>query len=896
MIGMTDAPSTGLSPSVQQALDWAAAVARVRERTPAGDPGPVANPMDLLVGAMLAHADEDGEVPVLLSHFGLTARDVVGDEYVQVTADRLAVAGPHVAPGQAIPESPARRIVDWAQRSSGGDPQLLHLVGGMLLADTELVTRFESAFASIGESRQAVASSYEGWLSARPQTGQIAGRSLREWLQKNNPRAPVSVAGFSTDDVASPELQQQDLVGISPEANAFAYLVASRDLAPPLAVGLFGDWGSGKSFLMRDVRSRIRSLVALCAEQPQPDSAIWKNIRHIEFNAWEYVQGDLWAGLLEKIFQALGTKIQSPNLVQARREPISLQLKDQQDVVKTAVQAQDALTELVKAAQTEVTQATKLLKERIQAVGDQEGKVSEEAKVAAAKVLREFWSEERVAALGDDADKFLDALGEAWNEAQQGPALLGPYWRDWRRIALITAAVLVVPLVTWLIQTFTTVEGVTSVLAGLAAGVPALTACLGKFTRWSQKQREAIETATRKVQATRLKPVTEAKQALAEAETRQAEATTTLADQTATVAQEKKRAQELENELTTLTPGRVFAEFADKRSTDYRSQLGFLGTVRADLRTIEDEITKNNRAASRATDQDVQYDEQLPNRIVLYVDDLDRCPPAKVLQVLEAVHLLLAFRLFVVFVAVDSRWLSSALIEQLHALRVVQRGVWTGPTDKPTARDYLEKIFQLPFWVQPLSGDDRENLVSGLLAPTLRADAAAAGPDGPGGLEVNSERSMALETMLSHTGRGLRLETNSLALAPTELEFIVSLGPLLGDTPRRVKRFVNTVQFLLSIRPPLPDQGPRSPRMATALLAAIHEGLPSIARQLFKESSSAEPLAVALDAPGLAEAERDALEGWLDEPGHQLWRQVTPSEIGERIEMVQRLGFDRPVR
>ena len=150
--------------------------------------------------------------------------------------------------------------------------------------------------------------------------------------------------------------------------------------------------------------------------------------------------------------------------------------------------------------------------------------------------------------------------------------------------------------------------------------------------------------------------------------------------------------------------------------------------------------------------------------------------------------------------------------------------------------------------------------------------------------------------MLSHTGSGLRLETNSLALTPTELEFIVSLGPLLGDTPRRVKRFVNTVQFLLSIRPPLPDQGPRSPRMATALFAAIHEGLPSIARQLFKESSSAEPLAVALDAPGLAEAERDALEGWLDKPGHQLWRQVTPSEIGERIEMVQRLGFDRAVR
>jgi KAP family P-loop domain len=896
MVGMAEAPNTGLSPSVQAAMDWAAAVARVRERTPVGERDPVASPMDLLVGAMLSHTDEDGEVRVLLSHFGLTARDVVGEEYARVTPASLAAAGPHVARGQVVPDGPAGSIVAWAQQHSGGDAQLLHLVGGMLSAQTELTTRFESAFASIGETRQAVASSYEGWLSTRPQSGQIAGRSLREWLQENNPRAPVSVAGFSTDDVASPELQQQDLVGVSPEANALAYLVASRDLVPPLAVGLFGDWGSGKSFLMRDVRSRIRSLVALSAEQPQHDSAIWKNIRHIEFNAWEYVQGDLWAGLLEKIFQTLGTKVQSPNLVKARREPISLQLDEQRAVVEKAAAAQHELTKQVEAAQAEVCRATELLQARVQAVGDLEGRVPEEAKVAASKVLRELWSEQRVAALGDDADRFLDALGEAWKEVQQGRALLGLYWRDWRRIALVTAAVLVVPLVTWLIQTFTTVGGVTSALAGLAAGVPVLTAWLGQFARWSQEQREAIEEATRQVRATHLEPVLEAERTLAEAETRQAEVTKALADQTATVDEEKKRAQDLEDELTTLTPGRVFAEFADKRSTDYRSQLGFLGTVRADLRTIEGELAKNNRAAGRAADEDVPYDEQLPNRIVLYVDDLDRCPPAKVLQVLEAVHLLLAFPLFVVFVAVDSRWLSSALIEQLHALRVVRPGGWTASTDTPTARDYLEKIFQLPFWVQPLSGSDRGSIVAGLLAPTVRADATTAGSGGPGGLEVSSERSVALETMLAHTGSGLRLETNSLALTPTELEFIVSLGPLLGDTPRRVKRFVNTVQFLLSIRPPLSDQGPRSPRMATALLAAIHEGLPSIARQVFKESSSVEPLEVALDAAGVAGDERDALVKWLDEPGRVHWRQVTPSEIGERREMVQRLGFGRPVR
>ena len=50
------------------------------------------------------------------------------------------------------------------------------------------------------------------------------------------------------------------------------------------------------------------------------------------------------------------------------------------------------------------------------------------------------------------------------------------------------------------------------------------------------------------------------------------------------------------------------------------------------------------------------------DRIVLYIDDLDRCSPRQVVDVLQAVHLLLALDLFVVVVGVDPRWL-------LHALR-----------------------------------------------------------------------------------------------------------------------------------------------------------------------------------------------------------------------------------
>jgi DNA-binding CsgD family transcriptional regulator len=314
--------------SVQRALDWAGAVARVRERTPPSAEPPPVQPSDLFVGALLAHADADGEVRVLLDHFGLTARDVVGEAYARITPTTLAAALPHVSPGAQSPDGPGlSEILGMAARYSGGQAQLVHVLGGMLTAKTDLLTRLEEVFAGIGESRPAVATSYEEWLRSQPQSQGVAGKLLREWLLRRNPRTPVSVAGFATDDVTGLTLSQQDMVGISPESNALAYLVASRDLAPPLAIGLFGDWGSGKSFLMRDVRARVDRLVELCKEQQQHDAAVWKNIQHVDFNAWEYVQGDLWAALLEKVFRTLDTRVRAPSLVTERRAPIRLELE-----------------------------------------------------------------------------------------------------------------------------------------------------------------------------------------------------------------------------------------------------------------------------------------------------------------------------------------------------------------------------------------------------------------------------------------------------------------------------------------------------------------------------------------------------------------------------------------
>lgn len=57
------------------------------------------------------------------------------------------------------------------------------------------------------------------------------------------------------------------------------------------AIGLFGDWGSGKSFFMDAVQNRINRLVTSeeFKKEKQNNVPFWKEIVQIKFNAWQYV-------------------------------------------------------------------------------------------------------------------------------------------------------------------------------------------------------------------------------------------------------------------------------------------------------------------------------------------------------------------------------------------------------------------------------------------------------------------------------------------------------------------------------------------------------------------------------------------------------------------------------
>ena len=91
-------------------------------------------------------------------------------------------------------------------------------------------------------------------------------------------------------------------------------------LEPPLSIAIFGDWGSGKTFLMRKIQERVALLEQIGKKQqtefkanPNPDQEVpvryCSSILQIEFNAWHYTESNLWASLLNHIFEKLQEKL-----------------------------------------------------------------------------------------------------------------------------------------------------------------------------------------------------------------------------------------------------------------------------------------------------------------------------------------------------------------------------------------------------------------------------------------------------------------------------------------------------------------------------------------------------------------------------------------------------------
>jgi hypothetical protein len=139
------------------------------------------------------------------------------------------------------------------------------------------------------------------------------------------------------------------------------------------------------------------------------------------------------------------------------------------------------------------------------------------------------------------------------------------------------------------------------------------------------------------------------------------------------------------------------------------------------------------------------------------------------------------------------------------------------------------------------------------------------------------------------------LDVAALTVTRDELTFLDSLAPLMGDTPRSVKRFVNVYQLVKILRRgrSVSDGFPPDEQL-TAFLLAVAEGLPELGWRLFDEVADGvakTPLSMLLNAPVFMQcpAELKCAKEWLAR--NPIWNAVPADRIADLATDVGRFLF-----
>jgi KAP family P-loop domain len=656
-------------------------------------------------------------------------------------------------PGEPEWPSDAASMIGWGPTGERGPRALVTLGRRPTVATTAdgggvLIT----AIPSPGLAHLATGAGQVTALATDASGTQLAvavGKWVGVWTLSRERPVSRSIPGYDSDRASGP-----DLLGADRDARALAALIASRDLRPPLAIGLFGAWGSGKSFVL----NRIETLLGELAGPSAPEGYL-DHITLVRFNAWHYAEANLWASLVDHVLQKIGP---------ARVPEIPQEVKD---------------------------------------------------------------ADERLAAATAEAGAVATEIEQAGTALERAQSVLAIRRRNaWRLVAgvLVLAAIAMVAVV---------IGGPARVVAGISAVVALLgtaSAAYGQAKLAGQHAGELVEAGKAGFSTLGRLAGRPEELAVRAAATKMQD----LEDTQARVLAETDRLQAEVNRLRELAKSEPLGALLHNLATvtEYRDQLSLVARTRERFDRINSAVRRARQPQRGAT----SLEEGLRlERVVIVIDDLDRCPAENVVKVLEAVHLLFDFEMFVVVLAVDTRWLD-------QSLRIRYRQL-LGEADTAAPLDYLEKIIQVPVQLPPLDEGLVRTMISGLTGQTSLVTTAPE-PDRPADTEpepaLTTDQSQVVAVAAEHK-RPTRapLPAEVLKIGPEEATALSAVASLVGTTPRTVKRFVNTYQLIKarSLDPAAFADADGSPAPAdiVAFLLAVLTSRAAAAHLLFRALATA---------------------------------------------------------
>ena len=573
-----------------------------------------------------------------------------------------------------------------------------------------------------------------------------------------------------------------DSLGVEKRTRVFAKLVLLRDVSLPLSIGIFGHWGSGKTYFMTAMKQQVSSIT-----QMNEDNLYVSRVVQIHFNAWHYSDTNLWASLA--LANELNDTGPTKPLAEMRRE-----LRRRVASSEYAVSRLVAQQKLNQHARDQIAKELADLKRQHSSV-----RATLRTRILTfAKASLDETMALQLAKLGKSVD--IPEVGSTIESTEKLAETVESCLQDakWFRVALtsivkspltafwfVTFIVFVVALpygLTWLLDSFPVNSLMASGIAfisGSAAYLSAFRKKLGKIdvilssmrSRYYEIQDGQDESD-------------EARQLRTEIEEIDCE----VRDRDLKIKTYDEEILNLSREISRIESGGLVYEFVRTRSEDdnYTSSLGLLTLIRNDFAELK-----------RLLEEWEQEGTNPIERIILYVDDLDRCDPDIVSQVLQGIHLLLAFDLFVVVVGVDPRWLEDSLTTTLHHSSAHGSHLELSQPGFPlTPQNYLEKIFQIPFSIASMGADEFGRLVDDLAGMSSRSqNTSVVGNDNldqPADLDEQNGQPLPVS---DQQGNGRDIDLRSHALVEAERTLIKQLSGFF-TTPRLAKRFLNIYRLI----------------------------------------------------------------------------------------------------
>lgn len=202
-----------------------------------------------------------------------------------------------------------------------------------------------------------------------------------------------------------------------------------------------------------------------------------------------------------------------------------------------------------------------------------------------------------------------------------------------------------------------------------------------------------------------------------------------------------------------------------------------------DAKVLRNEVAKGN--ASKFIERFRKDFEKIVEEagyrsVIVYIDDLDRCEPTRIIQCLEAVKLFVNVKRTAFVIGADERIIEHAIEERYK--HKIEKNTISSPYS-----DYMEKLIQLPYRIPRLSFSEQETYITLLLCSKM---------DEKQFKDIHDQFTQ-FRKKDKHTKYCLKdIRRNNKTLDFSRIEGLLPVIPImtkfLNGNPRQLKRFLNT--------------------------------------------------------------------------------------------------------